>query len=304
MEVNQQRIWSSSDFPYQCLVDAARTEAFRAAILATVRPGDVVLDAGSGSGILSFFAAQAGARKVLAVEFDPFLARCLEQSVRANDLQDTIEVICGDVCSAELPQRVDVFIAEMIDTGLIDEMQAEVINRLRERGVLGAGTRMIPARYDTWLEFGVANLDHFGFRILMPQHRWPHQAHTHTGWSPAQFDAASDAMLLASLDFGAKLPVDVEKSFCLLPTANVEVNAVRISGSAQLTDQASLGATNAFSGDKIIPIEPTRLHRGQTAHASIAYSLGAGFSSLRVEVSVEATPPALDRAHQLRASAL
>jgi SAM-dependent methyltransferase len=298
MEVNQQRIWSGSDFPYQCLVDAARTEAFRAAILATVKPGDVVLDAGSGSGILSFFAAQAGARRVLAVEFDPFLAQCLEQSVRANDLQDTIEVICGDVCSAALPRRVDVFIAEMIDTGLIDEMQAEVINRLRERGVLCGSTRMIPARYDTRLEFGVANLDHFGFRILMPQHRWPHQAHQHTGWLPARFDAASDALLLGSLDFTAALPADVQKSFSFLPTRDGEVNAVRISGCAQLTDEACLGATNAFSGDKIVPIAPARLHQGRTARASIAYSLGAGFSSLRIEAVCKAA--ATGREHGLR----
>ncbi len=288
MEVNHQRIWSGSDFPYQCLVDSVRTEAFRAAILATVKPGDVVLDAGSGSGILSFFAAQAGAKRVLAVEFDPFLAQCLTQSARANGLQDIIEVICGDVCSAALPQRVDVFIAEMIDTGLIDEMQAEVINRLRQRGVLCGSTRMIPASYDTRLEFGVANLEHFGFRILMPQHRWPHQAHPDTGWSPARFEQATEPMLLASLDFSAALPAHVEHAFFFAPTADADVNAVRISGRARLTDQASLGATNAFSGDKIIPIKPTRLHRGRTAHASIAYSLGAGYSSLRIEVVCEA----------------
>lgn len=285
MQATQQRIWSGSDFPYQCLVDAARTDAFRAAILATVKPGDVVLDAGSGSGILSFFAAQAGARRVLAVEFDPYLAQCLVQSVRANGLQDTIEVICGDVCSVALPQHIDVFIAEMIDTGLIDEMQAEVINRLRERGVLDPETRMIPARYNTRLEFGMTNLDHFGFRILMPQHRWPHQAHPHTGWSPARFDAASDAMLLSSLDFTAALPADVEQAFSFLPTADGEVNAVRISGSAQLTERSILGATNAFSGDKIVPIAPVRLHRGQQAQASIRFTLGAGFSSLRIEAS-------------------
>jgi hypothetical protein len=95
-------------------------------------------------------------------------------------------------------------------------------------------------------------------------------------------------MLLASLDFNAALPADVEKSLSFLATADVEVNAVRISGSARLTDQASLGATNAFSGDKIIPIEPRRLHRGRTARASIAYSLGAGFSSLRIEAVCEA----------------
>jgi protein-L-isoaspartate O-methyltransferase len=288
MDIDKQRIWSGSDFPYQCLVDTARTEAFRAAILATVKPGDVVLDAGSGSGILSFFAAQAGARQVLAVEFDPFVAQCLEQSVRANGLSDTITVICGDVRSAALPQQVDVFIAEMIDTGLIDEMQAEVINRLREQGVLGERTRMVPARYETHVALGSADLDHFGFRILMPQHRWPHQAHPRTGWTPARFESATKPLLLASLDFNAPLPTDVHQVISFIPSSDGEVNAIRITGRAHLTDEASLGATNAFNGDKIVPIQPTRLHRGQRAQVSIRFTLGAGFSLLRVEVSGQA----------------
>ena len=116
-------MWSSTDFPYQCLLDFKRTTAFREAIQAIVKQGDIVIDAGAGSGILSFFAAQAGAQKVYAVEADPFLASCLARSIKANNLSHVVEVVRDDIHSARLPQNVDVFICEMMETGLMDEMQ-------------------------------------------------------------------------------------------------------------------------------------------------------------------------------------
>jgi hypothetical protein len=50
------------------LMDDMRTDIYKAALHAVVRPGDVVIDAGSGSGVLATMAAMAGARKVYAIE--------------------------------------------------------------------------------------------------------------------------------------------------------------------------------------------------------------------------------------------
>lgn len=276
-------LWSGSDFPYQCLLDRHRTEAFRTAIEATVRPGDTVLDAGSGSGILAFFAAAAGARKVVAVEIDPFLADCLRRSVASNGLDKRIDVVCADVSTLELAEPVDVFIGEMIDTALIDEMQVDAMNRLRANGVLGEATRMIPASYESFVTLGEARLDHYGFRVLMPMHRWPHYENPHTGWLPGGFDARTDPVQVASADFGRVIDSEVRRQVELRVIEDGEVNAVRLSGRAHLGLGVSLGATNAFNGDKIVPIEPFRVSTGTRVRLAVSFRLGGGLAGLSVE---------------------
>ena len=55
------------------LADRARTALFRRAIKAVVRPGDVVLDLGSGTGVLGLLALKAGAARVYQVDESPMI---------------------------------------------------------------------------------------------------------------------------------------------------------------------------------------------------------------------------------------
>ena len=277
-------IWSSSDFPYQCLLDVKRTTAFRDAIQSVVRLGDVVVDAGAGSGILSLFAARAGARRVCAVEVDPFLASCLRQSVHANRLERVVEVVEGDVRRVPLPRDADVFICEMMETGLMDELQVTALSALRESGVITARTRLIPFWYETYVELGFAGFDYYGCTVLAPKHEWPHVADAGSGWLPSTFEPRSGRRRVRALDLREPIQAAVDARLELPITGGGAVNAIRISARAHLAEGMVLGATNALNGDKVLPIDQVLLAAGDVADVHVRYLMGGGLASFQAEL--------------------
>ena len=130
------------------ICDRVRTEAFRRAIDSIVRPGDVVLDVGAGSGILSAFAARAGAARVYAVERTAVAALAQELAV-ANGFGEIIEVIQGDVTDIALPERVDVVVSEWLGGFGIDEGMLVPVIAARDRWLKPGGV-MIPRSVTAW----------------------------------------------------------------------------------------------------------------------------------------------------------
>jgi SAM-dependent methyltransferase len=133
-------------FHRKLLNDDVRMRAYRAAIQAVVRPGDVVLDIGGGSGILALFACQAGAAKVYCVELSDMI-RVAEQLAIANNLDDRIVFLQADAMHVELPEKVDVIQSELVSKGVLGQCMAEIIGTCRDR-FLKPGGRILPARVD------------------------------------------------------------------------------------------------------------------------------------------------------------
>ena len=130
------------------ICDRVRTGAFRRAIDSVVRPGDIVLDVGAGSGILSVFAARAGAARVYAVERTP-IAGLAVQLAAANDAADTVTVIHGDIIDIELPEPVDVIVSEWLGGFGIDEGMLAPVIAARDRWLKPGGV-MIPHSVTAW----------------------------------------------------------------------------------------------------------------------------------------------------------
>lgn len=73
------------------LRDNPRNAAYRTA-LAAAAPGKVVLDIGTGSGLLAMIAARAGAERVIACEANPVVAEAARRIVAANGLDHIITI--------------------------------------------------------------------------------------------------------------------------------------------------------------------------------------------------------------------
>ncbi|HEY7036176.1 MAG TPA: 50S ribosomal protein L11 methyltransferase [Thermomicrobiales bacterium] len=278
-------IWSGTDFPYMCLKDRVRTEAFRRAIAEVVRPGDVMVDAGAGTGILSFFAAANGAGRVYAVEIDPLLVANLRASVALNGLEGVVSVVSGDATQADLPHGVDVFVGELVDTGLLDEMQVEVVNTLRARGVIGPATRLIPAQYTTFAELVAVDESYYGFRIVAPKHEWPFYATADPTWQKTAIRPLTERVPVAHVDFRNAVEPAVSRDVGLTCTGDGLANAIRLSGTCRLSPTVSLGATNAFNGDKILHLPGSvRTIAGQTLGLRVEFAYGKGLGSFGCHV--------------------
>jgi predicted RNA methylase len=275
-------IWGSSDFAYICLKDAVRTTSFQTAIERTVQRGDVVLDVGAGTGILSLFAATAGARKVFAVEIDGYLCECLAETVRANGFSGTIEILPGDARDIDLPSAVDVVIAELIDTGLVEEPQIPVLNSLFERGVATTATRFIPDAYHTEVQLMWMDELLYGHVIRAPRHEWPVFAGDPT-WAQFQALERSPRALVWSGRFAAgPHQPEVSRSLTLPVGPAGPVNALKLCGRVVLADGLQVGATNAMNGDKLLPLGSE--YDLSTVDLSISYGMGKGLGSLVVQV--------------------
>jgi predicted RNA methylase len=125
------------------LNDKIRTDAFINAIKATVKPGDVVLDIGTGTGILAIAAARAGASKVYAIEAGT-MADIAEETIAETEVASRIVLIRGWSTQITLPEKADVLVSEIIGNDPFGENILQTFNDAHRR-LLKAGARVIPS---------------------------------------------------------------------------------------------------------------------------------------------------------------
>ncbi|KAJ1987452.1 hypothetical protein H4R33_002860 [Dimargaris cristalligena] len=123
------------------LKDTVRTEGYRDFMYDNkdIFKGKVVLDVGCGTGILSMFAARAGARQVFAVDNSDIIDKT-HQTIIENQLDGVITLIKGKIEEITLPvSHVDIIISEWMGYFLLFEAMLDSVLVARDRWLLPDG---------------------------------------------------------------------------------------------------------------------------------------------------------------------
>jgi protein arginine N-methyltransferase 1 len=128
------------------LKDRVRTTSYRNAIYnnRSLFQDSIVIDVGCGTGILSLFAANAGARKVYAVD-NSTISEHAKRIISHNGFSEIIEVIHGRIEEVTISEKVDVILNEWMGYGLLYESMLPSVISARDRFLKPNGT-MFPNR--------------------------------------------------------------------------------------------------------------------------------------------------------------
>lgn len=134
--------------------DYVRATSYWHAIEANVTPEDTVLELGCGSGILTFFAARAGAKKLYAIEINKNMIDTVTKPLAIeNGFADRIEFLIGNsmnVPASAVNPKATVFIAEILGDGVFNENILSYTIDARQR-FLAPGAKMLPKGLDVYL---------------------------------------------------------------------------------------------------------------------------------------------------------
>ncbi|VDP13061.1 unnamed protein product [Soboliphyme baturini] len=139
----------------EMLKDEIRTLTYRNAMCYNKHlfRNKVVLDVGSGTGILAMFAAKAGAKRVIGIEFSNIAKQSI-QIIKSNGLDDVVTIIQGKVEDIDqLPhgiEKVDVIVSEWMGYCLFYESMLNTVLYARDKWLAPDGT-LFPDRASLYI---------------------------------------------------------------------------------------------------------------------------------------------------------
>lgn len=130
------------------IMDRTRTDAYKQALARAIKPGDVVVDLGAGTGLFTLHACRLGAKLVHAIEPNPII-QVAREIVQANGFADRVAFHQAMSFDVNLPEPADVVVTD--PRGVLPLMERAIPTIIdARRRLLKPGGVLIPQRDTIW----------------------------------------------------------------------------------------------------------------------------------------------------------
>uniref|UniRef100_A9A960 Methyltransferase small n=1 Tax=Methanococcus maripaludis (strain C6 / ATCC BAA-1332) TaxID=444158 RepID=A9A960_METM6 len=247
---------------YSMLLDDKRVSVFKEAVEKSVKPGDIVFDLGTGSGILAMIAART-AKQVYAVELDPITTEYTKENVKENNFKN-IKVIEDDAAYYPFSEKADVVIAELLDTGLITEPQVPVLNSIIEKGLLKEGGIIIPEEVYNSAQIVISKMGH----IYYDEEVTSEEVSNEIIYDTINFYQVNNENVEYLLEFDLK--------------EDIKNPAVRLNTYTKLKNDLISGSSPMLNPPLVIPV--TGELTAGTVKIKLSYIMGGDLESIDVQI--------------------
>ncbi len=113
------------------LADTVRNKSYHDAIKRYIKPGDVVVDLGTGTGILSFYAAEQKPKRIYAIDHSDII-KVARRIAEHNNISN-IEFVQTNSRDFAPPENVDIILQEQMGDNLFNENMVQDVLDLKDR---------------------------------------------------------------------------------------------------------------------------------------------------------------------------
>ena len=245
-----------------------------------------VVELGGGTGILSWLAAQQGA-KVTCVERNPALVQSSRELLEKNLRGDRVTILQADARDYVPTESVDVVICEMLHVGLLREKQLEVIQAFKQHyvEVFGENAKLplfFPEATTMLVQPVQFSYDFAGYQAPLPLFQDPAATDSRT-------ITLGDLATYANIFYDESYPTSFNCALDLKVSQPGRLTGLRFATQnliAILIDQQrGISWANQLL---VLPVkEPADVAEGETIHVTFHYQAGESLESLIDSLTVE-----------------
>lgn len=280
------------------LFDRERVQVYKQAIQDVLRPGDIVADIGTGTGLLAFFCVQAGASHVYAIERTSIITLAA-QIAMDNGMKDRITFVRRDSLSTCLPTRVDLVVSEMIGDFGVEEGMLPTLIDARQR-FLRPGGKIIPASSSLYLAPVELPYAHASLEFDMSEYGLCFEAARRAAMNNAYLVRIDEGALLAKSEEIASIALATQEEVDIIGNATFRIarkgtlhglcgwHKVRLAGHNILSNRPGGQLPSSWKQCFLPTMEQIAVNRGDLIYVTLeSFSNAARGHCWRWEVVVE-----------------